>query len=215
MHKNILLLALTVGLLLPIPTQAQDLQDYGQVSRLPAVKDPMSDPILKEMFEDIRAHGGQILNLHLTYAHAPKIGRANRAMAYALRFEAEVPRQFREIAMIRTGQILDAQYELNQHIPLGLACGLTRAQLDAMPSWKTSDLFDGKQRALLAYADAMVMNRGEVDDATFDSFAKFFTPREIVELTVSISAYTSTALFTKALRIKPETDGRAAAPGKC
>jgi alkylhydroperoxidase family enzyme len=215
MHRSLPSIALLAALLLPSAMAAQDTQSYGQVSRLPALKDPMNDPILKEMFEDTRARGGQILNLHLTYAHAPKIGRANRTLAYALRFEAEVPRLLREIAIIRTGQILDAAYELNQHIPLGLACGLTRAQLDAMPSWKTSDLFDEKQRALLTYTDAVVTNRGEVDDATYDQLAKAFNPREIVELTISISAYTSTALFTKALKIKIENDGRAAAPGKC
>jgi alkylhydroperoxidase family enzyme len=203
MRWSILLMALSLALL-PIAAPAED----GRVSRLPALKDPTGDPILKQMFEDTLARGGQILNLHLTYAHAPKIGRANR------RYEAEVSPLLREIAIIRTGQLLDAGYELNQHIPLGISCGLTGAQLDAMPHWRT-DLFDDKQRALLAYADAVVSNRGEVDDLTYDQFAKFFNPREIVELTISISTYTSTALFTKALKIEPETDGRRAAPGKC
>jgi alkylhydroperoxidase family enzyme len=216
MHWSALLsLTLLCAALPPVALAAEGDLLTTKVSRLPALTDPMSDPILKQLFEDTRARGGQILNLHLTYAHAPKVGRASRTMAYTLRFDAEVPRMLRELAIIRTAQLLDAQYELNQHYPLGLACGLSKAQIDAMPSWKTSDLFDEKQRALLAYTEAVVTNRGEVDDATYGAFAKFFSPREIVELTMTIGSYTSTALFTKALKIQIETDGRGAAPGKC
>ena len=47
------------------------------------------------------------------------------------------------------GRILDAAYELNQHRPLGLACGIGAAQIDAMAEWRTSGLFDARQRALL------------------------------------------------------------------
>ena len=186
----------------------------AQVSRLPPLADPLSDPVLRAMFDDTRSRGGQILNLHLTLGHAPKIARASRTMAYTLRFDAETPRLLRELAIIRTAQLLHAAYEMNQHRPLGLACGLSEAQIAAMPDWRASDLFDEPQRALLAYTEAMVLNRGEVDDATYAVFARFFSPREIVELTMTIGSYTSTALVTKALKIAIETDGRAAAPGK-
>ncbi len=185
----------------------------SQVSRLPPLSDPLSDPLLKEMFEDAIARGGQIINLHLTHAHAPKIGRASRTMAYTLRFDTEVPRLLRELTIIRVAQLLDAEYELNQHYRLGLAAGLSKEQIEMLPQWKTSTLFDERQRALLAYTEAVVTKRGEVDDATYAAFAKFFPPRQIVELTMTIGAYTSTALFTKALKIQVETDGRGAAPG--
>jgi alkylhydroperoxidase family enzyme len=98
---------------------------------------------------------------------------------------------------------------------LALGCGMTRAQLDAMPNWKVSDLFDERQRAVLAYTEAMVENRGDVDDATFSRLANLFSPKQIVELTITIGAYTSTALFTKALKVEVETDSRGVAPGKC
>ena len=215
MHSLTLLsVALLCAMLPPIAAAAQRDLLTAQVSRLPALVDPLSDPILSQMFEETRSRGGQILNLHLTLAHAPKIARASRVMAYTLRFDAETPRILCELAILRTGLLLDADYEINQHRPLGLACGLSEAQIDALPDWKASDLFDARQRALLAYTDAVVLNRGDVDEATYAEFAKFFPPREIVELTIAIGSYTSTAFLTKALKIKIETDGRAAAPGK-
>jgi alkylhydroperoxidase family enzyme len=178
------------------------------VSRLPPLEDPPSDPLLKELFDDTRRRGGQVINLHLTLGHAPKIFKARRVMATALRYQAVTPRGLCELAIIRTAQIVGGDYELNQHIPMALEAGLTRAQLDAVANWRSSDLFDDKQRVLLAYVEAMCTRRGEVDDRTFAELARVFTPQEIVELTVTIGNYYGTGLIIKALGIQIEDDGR-------
>jgi alkylhydroperoxidase family enzyme len=182
-----------------------------RVSRLPPLKDPESDPVLKELFDESRARGGDIINLHLTLGHAPHVAKASRAMAYALRFHAKAPRALRELAIMRTAQIVGSEYEWNQHQPMALAVGIFQAQLDALATWRDSDLFDERERALLAYADAAT--RGAVDDATYEAFARHFTPQEIVELTVCICNYYGTGLLMRALKIEVETDGRRAASG--
>jgi hypothetical protein len=40
-------------------------------------------------------------------------------------------------------------------VPLALREGLTQAQLDRLGDWQVSDLFDARQRAVLALTDAM------------------------------------------------------------
>ena len=47
------------------------------------------------------------------------------------------------------------------------------------------------------------------------AFAKQFSPQEIVELTITIITYYGTGQLTKALQVKPESDGRRSAPPKC
>jgi alkylhydroperoxidase family enzyme len=182
-----------------------------RVSRLPPLPES-SDPALREFFDDTLRRGGQVINLHLALGHAPKMALARRATANAIRFDAVTPRPLRELAIVRTAQIAGSAYELNQHMPMALTAGVTRAQLDALSHWRGSDLFDDRQRALLAYVEAMA-DGGEVDDVTFDALARAFTPQEIVELTVTVASYYSTALIIKALRIEVETDGRRTAPG--
>ena len=78
-------------------------------------------------------------------------------MAYALRYDVVTPALLREMAILRTGQILHSEYELDQHIPLARACGITDAQIAALPDWRASYLFDEKQRALLAYTEAVAL----------------------------------------------------------
>jgi alkylhydroperoxidase family enzyme len=183
-----------------------------RVSRLPPLP-VSSDPALREFFDDTLRRGGQVINLHLALGHAPKMALARRATANAIRFDAVTPRLLRELAIVRTAQIAGSAYELNQHIPMALAAGATRAQLDALANWQQqSALFDDRQRAMLAYVE-QVARGGEVDDATFDALAQHFTPQEIVELTVTVASYYGTALIIRALRIEVETDGRRTTPG--
>jgi len=184
------------------------------VSRLPALPDP-SDPYLKEMFAKVRAKGGQPLNIHLVQGFAPKLARARLDMAYALRYDVVTPALLREMAILRIGQILNSEYELDQHVPLAKVCGITDAQIAALPNWRASALFDEKQRALLGYTEAVALHGGEVDDATYAAFAKQFSPQEIVEITITIITYYGTGQLTKALKVKVETNGARSAPPKC
>jgi alkylhydroperoxidase family enzyme len=158
--------------------------------------------------------GGAIINLQLTTGHAPKFSRAASAMAFTIRFDAVTPRRLLELVILRTAEIVGSDYEINQHKPLMKLCGYSDAQVAAVKSWKASELFDDRQRALLGYVE-QVAHGGDVDDATFAGLSKFFTPQEIVEITYTVGSYYANGLLTKALKIEIETDGRLTVAGKC
>lgn len=187
--------------------------DQQKVSRLPPLPQPL-DPIMKAMFDKRRKQGGAIINLQLVTGHAPKFAQAASNMAFTIRFDAKTPRRLLELTIMRTAQIVGSQYEINQHIPLSKMCGYSDAQIAALPKWKTSTLFDSKQRAVLGYVEEMA-HGGDVDDATFAALQKYFDPEEIVEITYTVGSYYANALLTKALRIEPEHDGRETVAGKC
>ena len=211
MRKSIIFAFALLGILLTHPVFASEEQQ--QVSRLPPLPQPL-DPLLKEMFDKRHAMGGAVINLTLTQGHAPKFAKASGTMAFAIRFDAKTPRSLLELAIFRTAEIVGADYELNQHRPMMRMCGYSDDQISQVASWQTSQLFDDKQRVLLGYVEQMA-HGGEVDDPTFAALAGHFTPQEIVEITFTVGNYYSTGLFTKALKIQVETDGRLTVPGKC
>jgi alkylhydroperoxidase family enzyme len=185
-----------------------------KVSRLPPLPEPI-DPIILELFEDTLARGGHILNLHLTNGHAPKLARARRPFATALRSECAAPRLLREIAIVRACQFVGCDYELAQHGPMVLAAGLSQAQFEALADWRSRrDLFDERERALLAYLDCLGLDKGEVDDATFAGMEKHFSAQEILELTLCFTSYYGSGLTMRALRIAIDAPEKKAAPGK-
>ena len=210
MRKAIIRSAALVGVLLAVPLAADEQQ---QVSRLPPLPQPL-DPIMQDMFDKRRAMGGAIINLQLTTGHAPKFSRAAAAMAFTIRFDAVTPRRLLELVILRTAEIVGSDYEINQHRPLMKLCGYNDAQIAEVATWRASTLFDGKQRALLGYVEAMA-HGGDVDDATFAALSAQFSPREIVEITYTIGSYYANGLLTKALRIEIEQDGRLTVAGKC
>jgi alkylhydroperoxidase family enzyme len=174
------------------------------VSRLPAHPDPLP-PAVQELFAERLKRGGHVLNVHHTFAHAPKLSMASMQMAMALRYETATPRLFIELAIVRAAQLAQGVYELKQHKPMLLAQGFSQAKYDALEKWRGSPLFDDKERAVLAFSDEMG-DRGNVSDATFAGLGRFFTPQQIMELTFAFGTYYGTALIMNAMRIKLEPD---------
>ena len=136
-------------------------------------------------------------------------------LTYALRFDAVTSRRIRELTIMRVAQMTNSHYEWAQHLPIARACGYTQAQLDGLAQWEKPGLFDEKDRAVLAFVSQTIGRNGNVDDAVFAELARLYTPQEIIELAVTATQYVTTGLLTRSLQIRPEQDGRSAAPPKC
>ena len=123
-----------------------------------------------------------------------------------------MPRADRELIILRAAQNMHGLYQYRQHVPMAISCGMTRAQIEALPRWRESELFSERQRAILAYADGMVSAQG-VTDAVFEAMKKFSSTREIVELTMTGAYYSGSAQITRALGVQPEKDETRTRPG--
>jgi alkylhydroperoxidase family enzyme len=173
-----------------------------RVSRLPPLPDPLPADV-QALFEERLKRLGRILNIHHTFAHAPKLSRASMAMAIGLRYDTTVPRIYIELAIVRAGQNARGAYELRQHKPMLLAEGFPLKKYNALAKWRSSKLFDDTERAILAYADQM-SKLGNVSDKVFKALEQHFNARQIMELTFAIGNYYGTALIMNALKIKLE-----------
>lgn len=168
--------------------------------RVPLVQDDLTDPDVQATFKDLHERGTKPLNLHRIYANAPKIARAQSALAKALRADAIVPRVDRELIILRATQLVHGDYEHDEHKPIAMSCGITAEQIDALAHWRDSKLYTDRQRAILAYADGIVSADG-VDDATFAAMKQFFNAREIVEITMNAGFYMGSSQASRALGV--------------
>jgi 4-carboxymuconolactone decarboxylase len=174
-----------------------------RVSRMPPLPDPLPSEV-QALFADRMRRTGRVLNVHHTFAHAPRLSRASADMAMGLRFETSVPRRDIELAIVRAAQLAKGEYELQQHKPMLLAENFSEKQYAALHKWrKHKKLFDKKDKALLAYADE-VADYGDVSNKTYKGMQKHYTPQQIMELTFAIGSYYGTALVMNAMKIKLE-----------
>ena len=162
----------------------------------------------------MRARGTAPLNLHRVYGNAPKLARTSLAVAQALRYDAVVSRSDKELIILRATQLARGDYPFGQHVRLAISCGITAEQIESLPRWRDSKLFSDRQRAVLAFADAMASPDG-VDDATFDAMKAFFTNQEIVELTMNAAFYSANSQISRTLRITAEGNPKGGSYGAC
>ena len=111
-----------------------------------------------------------MLNLYRVLLNSPKLAEAWLQLFTVIRQQCELPAQYRELVIMIIAVINGADYEYRRHVPFALAAGLTQAQLDELPRWRESALFDASQRAVLDYAESMTRDV-HVPDAVFERCA--------------------------------------------
>jgi alkylhydroperoxidase family enzyme len=80
--------------------------------------------------------------------------------------------------------------------------GLTEEQVEAIAHWNVADCFDARERAVLAYTDALVLQHGRVPDAVFAALKQHLSEVEIIELTYITCTYMMHAVMSRALRLE-------------
>jgi AhpD family alkylhydroperoxidase len=167
--------------------------------------DDNTNPELAELAGRIRgARRGKLINVYRLLLHSPGLAESWLAYNNAVRWRTGLDGRLREIVIIRVAHLNGAAYVVKQHVPeLALAEGLTRAECDALADWHSSAFFDERERAALAYTDA-VTREVAVPDAAFAPLREHFGERQIVELTVLIGTYNMQTRVLRALAIDPE-----------
>ncbi|HTN72053.1 MAG TPA: carboxymuconolactone decarboxylase family protein [Methylomirabilota bacterium] len=162
-------------------------------------------PDLAELIGKIKgARGGRLINIYRLMLHSPSLAKAWFDLNQAVRYGTEIDGRSRELAVIRVAILNHVEYVVRAHGPAyALKEGLTPDQVTAVSDWRSSNLFSEKQRALLAYVDAMTCDI-DVPENVFAEIRKHHTERQVVELTMLIGAYNMLTRFLKALNVDPE-----------
>ena len=174
----------------------------GDLARVYVDGEPQ-DPLAAQVFETIRSRGRPIGTMHRVLAVAPKIFEVTYKFAITLRESTKVAREFNELMILRTVQQEGGVYEFAAHRPMALKAGITESQIEALSEWRSSNLFDPHQRAVLAYADALAA-RQDVPSKVFEELTGLFDAQEIVELTMICGFYVSAARLSCGVEMKPE-----------
>ena len=104
-------------------------------------KDQVS-PEFRERFQKIEESGRPVLNLFKVMAHAPLVGHRFLGLGNAILFKGALPPKLRELAILRVGNLNQADYEWTQHVPIALRVGVRQAQINALAEWEHSPEFN-------------------------------------------------------------------------
>jgi alkylhydroperoxidase family enzyme len=171
--------------------------------------DEQDHPELADLIGKIRAgRRGSLINVYRLLLHTPALAAIWLDFVSAARFKTALDGRLREIVIVRVAHLNRTAYVLRQHVPqLSVPEGLSDAESEALADWRSASSFNARERAALAYTDAMTRDIAVPDDV-FEGLRPHFDERQIVELSVLIGLYNMhTRVFT-ALGIDPEPHHR-------
>jgi AhpD family alkylhydroperoxidase len=122
------------------------------------------------------------------YAVAPEGLKAVRALEQYLRKSGLEPALI-ELVKLRASLMNGCAYCVDIHTKDARAKGETEQRLFATPVWREAPFFSPRERAALAWTEAVTdIGRTGVRDALYDEARTQFTEKELVDLTLAVIA---------------------------
>lgn len=138
---------------------------------------------------------GRTANLQrILSTHSPYIARWFGGLVAAVRqpdLGASTDSRLRALACIKTSMTNACTYCTSHTSVFGQGLGISEEELEAMAddSYKTSPLFDDRDRAAIAWSEAMTRNTAQRDKETWEAMKANFTETEIVEISMACAMF--------------------------
>jgi AhpD family alkylhydroperoxidase len=107
---------------------------------------------------------------------------------------------------LRVSQVNGCAYCIDMHWKDLRAAGESEQRLYGLDAWEESPYYTDRERAALAWAEAVTnIQEGHVPDAVFEHVKNFFNEKELADLTLAITAINSWNRLSIAARTVPGT----------
>jgi AhpD family alkylhydroperoxidase len=153
------------------------------VARLSYV-DPASltDPELVDIMEFARQNGTPRPESQAIRAHVPDLLRTFTAAWRTAFLYGVLDHRIKELCRLYVSRTVDCRYCGDQRSVKAAVEGVDERHVDELLNYQTSERFDERERAALAYTEAITWNPDLADDAMWARLHQHFTEPEIVEL---------------------------------
>ena len=121
------------------------------------------------------------------FAKAHELMKQVRALNEAVE-NSGLEKSLLHLVKLRASQINGCSFCVDMHSKEALADGDTLQRVIMVSAWKESPLFSERERAALAYTEAVTLiSDAGVPDALYEATLKHFSEEELVKLSVAIS----------------------------
>lgn len=140
------------------------------------------------------------LNIFRMLAHAETALRPFLRFGGTILGGLELDPRLRELAILQVAASTEARYEWVQHVEIGRAVGVSDDLIAAVElgEWSTLPVVE---RAVVAFAAELVATP-RVSDETFEAVRRHLSPREIVELMLTVGNYLMLARVMTTLELE-------------
>ena len=152
-----------------------------------------------------RRRYGKELEPARLWARTPKVFAALSLLYGALdRGSSPIEPALRSLLTVRVSQINWCAFCVDINSATGMKRGISEAQFDALEQYEASPLFDERQKAALAYAEAMTRSDKGVDEVLMARVKQHFDDNAVIELTALVAFQNMSSKFNAALDVAPQ-----------
>ncbi|MEY2926354.1 MAG: hypothetical protein RL367_831, partial [Pseudomonadota bacterium] len=129
-----------------------------------------------------------------------------KIMALSLQMQSDtgvLPPRDRQLAILRTGWLLQAPYEWGEHVRQSKRFGLTSPEIERVMVGSAAPEWNAHERALMKAAEEL-RSDVMVSDATWDQLSLRLNDGQLFELLALIGQFTSIAYIQNSLRLRLE-----------
>lgn len=148
---------------------------------------------------------GSVLESALLWARVPRLF-LGVALLYGMidRKSSPIDSALRSLVTVRVSQINWCPFCVDLNSATLLKRGVAMEKVQAVADWRTSELFDERERAALDYAEAVTDSNRQVDDELVRRLRDFFDEDSVIELTGLIAFQNMSSKFNSALAVQPQ-----------
>ena len=142
------------------------------MARLPLIQPDSVDRELADFYDAATDMVGRVPHSIRTVAHSPFLAMLLLPFNVAVQREwpgTHLSGRIKELVVIKTSQLNECAYCLAHNTSLGQVAGITEEHIVALSSdeYRTSDMFDDRERAAIAWAEHMTRGTAGKNDAVF------------------------------------------------
>ena len=157
--------------------------------------------------DDVRSLMGRFeddpLNIFRTLANHPKLLKRWLVFANHVLGKSTLPEREREIVILRIGWLCRAGYEWGQHVQIGLECGLTAAEIQAIKAGPDAGSWSEGDRDLLLATDELHRD-AHVSDATWARLGERWSTEQLMDIVFAVGQYNLVSMALNSFGVQPE-----------
>lgn len=160
---------------------------------------------VKIFFWNQRRKYGQELEPAKLWGKSPRVFAALALLYGALdRKSSPLEPELRSLITVRVSQINWCAFCVDINSMTVLKRGSSKAKLNELENFETSELFSVREKAALHYAEVVTLSDKQVSSDDRERLQEFFSEEQVIELTALISFQNMSSKFNAALDVKPQ-----------
>lgn len=157
-------------------------------SLVPMVADEDFSPAFKVSAERVSKRVGMIANNVRAMANAPELGATMRTFLDDVWDHGDLPKPMKAMIRQKVSNINACLYCSAHQIKVLKSQGVDQDKIDNMYDFRNHPAFSEKERAILAYAEALTVDASSIPPDVIADFTDHTTNQERVEVTIVAAA---------------------------